>query len=302
MRILVTGGSSMVGKQLQKILPSAVYLNSKDCDLINYEDTFSMFKKVKPNLVIHLAAKVGGIMDNINKPADFFDQNIIINTNTIKAAYRAGVPKLISILSTCIYPDKLKNNQYPLKENLLHAGPPTTTNFAYGYAKRCMAVQIEAYNKQFGTKYSSLIPSNLYCEYDHFEGDKAHFVSSLLNKINLAKTNKLDHIQLFGTGKPLRQFMYAGDLAKSIARVIDYNEPFTYNICPDENLSIKKIALTALKSCNASNLEIKWDTSKPDGQFRKDASSDEFLNKYSDFKFTPLSQGLKITYENKFSK
>jgi len=302
MNILVTGGSSMVGKHLQKILPSAVYLNSKDCDLINYEDTFSMFKKAKPNLVIHLAAKVGGIMDNINKPADFFDQNIIINTNTIKAAYQTGVPKLISILSTCIYPDKLKNNQYPLKENLLHVGPPAITNFAYGYAKRCMAVQIEAYNKQFGTKYSSLIPSNLYSEYDHFEGDKAHFVSSLLNKINLAKTNKLDHIQLFGTGKPLRQFMYAGDLAKSIVRLIDYNEPFTYNICPDENLSIKKIASTALKSCNASNLKIKWDTSKPDGQFRKDASSDEFLNKYSDFKFTPLLQGLKITYENKFSK
>lgn len=302
MTILITGGTSMVGKHLQKLLPSAIYLNSKDCNLTDFENTLATFKKIKPNLVIHLAAKVGGIMDNIKKPADFFDDNILINTNTIKAAYQTGTTKLISILSTCIYPDKLKNNQYPLKENLLHNGPPTITNFSYGYAKRCMAVQTEAYNKQFGTKYSCLIPSNLYSEHDHFEGDKAHFVSSLLNKIHSAKTNQLDHIQLFGTGKPLRQFMYAEDLAKSIVRLIDYSEPFIYNICPNENLSIKNIAFTALKSCNASNLKIKWDTSKPDGQFRKDASSANFLYNYPDFKFTTLSEGLKTTYEKKFSK
>ena len=302
MKIIVTGGSSMVGKHLQNILPKAIYLSTKECDLQNFEQTAKLFKQIKPQAVIHLAAKVGGIMDNIKNPVIFFEDNILINTNTVKATYECGASKFIGILSTCIYPNKLKKNQYPISEEMLHNGPPTQTNFAYGYAKRCLAVQIDAYNKQNKTEYSSLIPCNLYSEYDHFEGDKAHFLSSLIAKIHDAKISNKKHIQLFGSGKPLRQFMYAEDLAKAIVLCIDNDKSFSYNICTPENKSIKEIAEIALKACNAEHLKIKWDKTKPDGQFRKDASSEKFLTDYPSFKFTPLFEGIQKTYNIKYNE
>ena len=301
-KILITGASGLVGKHLQKLLPEAIHLSSKDCNLLNLNETCDFFNKVKPKIVIHLAAKVGGILDNIKNPVDFFEENIVINTNTLKATYTCGSPKFIGMLSTCIYPDKFKKNEYPIKENMLHNGPPTPTNFSYGYAKRCLSVQIESYNKQYKTKYSSLTPCNLYSEYDHFEGDKAHFLPSLIKKIHEAKTNKQNHIVLFGSGKPLRQFMYAEDLAKAIVETINKKDNFNYNVCTPENKSIEQIAKIALKACNAEHLKIKWDREKPDGQFRKDASSDKFLNDFPDFKFTSLFEGIQKTYNIKYNE
>ena len=165
-----------------------------------------------------------------------------------------------------------------------------------------MAVQMDAYNEQFGTDYSCLIPCNLYSEHDHFEGNKAHFVSSLIKKIFTAKKNNQEHIELFGSGNPLRQFMYAEDLAKAIALTLENGERFNYNVCTPENLSIKQIAEIALVACDASHLKIIWDKTKPDGQFRKDASSEKFLTDYPEFKFTPLSEGIKKTFLKKFNE
>lgn len=292
----------MVGKHLQKMIPEAIYLSSKDCNLENYEKTYEIIKKVKPSRVIHLAAKVGGIIDNIKNPVDFFEKNIYINTNILKACFHNNILNFTGILSTCIYPDKVSNDDYPMKENLLHQGPPTLTNFSYGYAKRCLAVQCETYNKQYQTNYSNLIPCNLYSEYDHFEGDKAHFLSSLIKKINDAKDNKSSHIELMGTGSPLRQFMYAEDLARAIEVTSEENKPFLYNVCNDENLSIKEMAEIGLNSCDASQIKINWDSSKPDGQHRKDADSSKFLQKYPNFKFTKLKDGIRNVYKNKFLK
>lgn len=302
MKILITGGSSMVAKHLKKHMPNAVFLSSKDCNLENFSETLSMFKSIQPSKVIHLAAKVGGILDNIKNPVNFFEENLLINTNVLKSTYLSGCDNFIGILSTCIYPDKLNKNEYPIKEELLHQGPPTKTNFSYGYAKRCLAVQIQAYNEQYKTKYSSIIPCNLYSEYDHFEGDKAHFLSSLIAKIYKAKSNNEKHIQLFGSGKPLRQFMYAEDLAKAIILSIKNDKLFCYNVCSSENKSIKEITQIALKACDAEHLKIKWDKTKPDGQFRKDASSNKFLNDFPDFKFTSLLEGIQKTYNIKYNE
>jgi GDP-L-fucose synthase len=163
-------------------------------------------------------------------------------------------------------------------------------------------VQIDAYNKQNKTEYSSLIPCNLYSEHDHFEGDKAHFLSSLISKIHKAKINNEKYIQLFGSGKPLRQFMYAGDLANAIAKTINKKNAYIYNVCTPENKSIEQIAKIALKACDAEHLKIKWDREKPDGQFRKDASSDKFLNDFPDFKFTSLFEGIQKTYNIKYNE
>ena len=262
-KILVTGGSSMVGKHLQKIVPEAIYLSSKDCDLMKISEVRKMIEKVKPTNVIHLAAKVGGIMDNIKNPVSFFEENIYINTNLIKACFENKVNNITSILSTCIFPDKVKEEDYPMKESLLHEGPPTPTNFAYGYAKSCLAVQSRMYNEQYGTRYSTLTPCNLYSEHDHFEGDKAHFISSLIKKIYVAKKENKSSIDLFGSGKPLRQFMYAGDLANAICETLDESEIFEYNIANKENYSIKEMAEIGLEACDAKHIKINWDKSKP---------------------------------------
>jgi len=143
-KILVTGGTGLVGKHLQEILPNAIYLSSKDCDLTDISRVKLLISSQKPDIVVHLAARVGGIQDNIKYPADYFDDNILINTNIVKVCKEYNIKRFIGILSTCIYPSVVEN--YPMKEEDLFIGPPPQSNFSYGYAKRCLAVQIDAYN------------------------------------------------------------------------------------------------------------------------------------------------------------
>jgi len=295
MGILVTGGSGMVGKSLKDIMPGAIYISSSDFDLTNDYDVIKMYKHFKPDTVIHLAAKVGGIIDNINKPAEYFDDNVVMNTNLLRFGYKYGVNRFIGILSTCIYPDTVET--YPMRENMLHMGPPTQTNFSYGYAKRAMAVQIDAYNKQYGTKYQYLIPSNLYGPYDKW-GENSHFVAALIKKIIIADRNGIDTIQLFGTGTPLRQFTYSYDLARVIKYCIDGDITDSFNVTSSESLSIREIAETAIDVINPKYVKyISFDSSKPDGQFRKDVSNDKMYDLIPNFKFTSLRDGIKSTYD-----
>jgi GDP-L-fucose synthase len=253
-----------------------------------------MYYHHKPTHVIHLAAKVGGIIDNINKPAEYFDDNVLMNTLLVREGARFGIERFMGILSTCIYPDKVEN--YPMTEEMLHKGPPTPTNFSYGYAKRSLAVQIDAYNKQYGTNYNYLTPCNLYGEYDKC-GESSHFVAALIKKIIVAKRNNDSKITLFGTGTPLRQFMYAQDLAKIIKHCVENDIVENFNVATLENISIGEIAKIALKACNAEHLEIEYDSTKPDGQFRKDVSIEKMKKIIPDFNFTKLYDGIKQTYE-----
>ena len=294
--VLVTGGSSMVGAHLKKILPDAVYINSTHVDLTIQDDVKRMMTYMKPKIVIHLAARVGGILDNIAHPAEYFYQNMMMNTILMEESRLNGVERFISILSTCIYPDQLEESFYPLREKTLFMGPPTPTNFSYGYAKRCLAVQTEAYNKEYGLKYNCLIPCNLYSEHDKFIPGKAHFVADLVRKIVEAKKGDKKLI-LFGTGSPLRQNMYAGDLAKVIQLCIEKDITESFNVSVSQNLSIKETAEIALKACEAEDIKILWDSSKPDGQYRKDVSNSKMLELIPDFQFTSLEEGIKKTYK-----
>ena len=290
-KILVTGGTSTVGKHLKEILPNAFYLSSKDCDLTDIKMVKWMISSYTPDIVIHLAAKVGGIQDNIAKPAEYFDDNIIMNTNILKVSHEYNVKRFIGILSTCIYPDKV--NSYPMKEEVMFDGPPTPTNFSYGYAKRALAVQIKAYNKQYNTKYNYIIPCNLYSEYDNFNNKKKmHFITALLEKI---KTSK-NELNLLGTGKPLRQFMYAGDLSRIIKEMIDKNIYENFNIAYPKNQSINELAKEALGSLN-KNHYIKYNNKELDGQYRKDVDITKMLSLFPDFKFTPYKEGIKKVYD-----
>lgn len=291
--VVVTGGSGLVGSYLKEIMPNAIYLSSSDYDLIKESDVERMYRELSPNTVIHLAAKVGGIIDNINKPAEYFDDNILMNTLLLKYAHLYGVKRFLGILSTCIYPDISK--EYPMTEEDLHSGPPTETNFSYAYAKRSLAVQIESYNKQYGTNYNYLIPCNLYGLGDKNDEHKSHFVTALLKKISDAKDSNSDHITLFGSGKPLRQFMYAKDLALIIKMVIDRNVYESFNVATDEVYSIDEIAKIALAATDSS-LSIIYDSEKPDGQLRKDVSIEKLKNIFPDFQSTRLIDGIKLSY------
>ena len=293
-KILVTGGSGLVGTYLKKILPNAIYITSKDYNLTKEMDVKQMFNDHHPDTIIHLAARVGGIIDNINHPAEYFTENVLMNTLLIEYSYRNNVNQFLGILSTCIYPDTVES--YPLKETDLHSGPPTITNFSYGYSKRCMAVQIDSYNKQYGTKYNYLIPCNLYGDKDKNDINKSHFVTALIKKIYEANKNNDDYITLFGDGTPLRQFLHASDLANIIKQVIDNNIVKSFNVATYENYSIKEIAEIALKACESTNLKINFDTTKPNGQHRKDVSIEKLKVLFPEYLPISLSDGIKDMY------
>jgi GDP-L-fucose synthase len=294
MKILVTGGGGMVGKHLQNILPNAIFLNRSHKhggDLRDPIYTQWLFSSHTPDVVIHLAARVGGIQDNIKHPADYFDDNILINTNVLKYSYKNGVKQFIGILSTCVYPDKV--DEYPMTESDLFKGPPTESNFSYGYAKRALAVQIEAYNKQYNTNYNYLIPCNLYSEYDDFSNEnKMHFVTDLLHKIKNSKGN----IELLGDGSPLRQFMYARDFARVIKEVINNNIIESFNVACPENLSINEMAKIALTTLGKP-YSISYINPNLNGQYRKDVSISKMKILLPEFKFTPFAEGIKTVYE-----
>ena len=293
MKLLVTGGSGAVGKHLQEILPNAVYADSTH-DLRDWLATEDLFETHKPTHVVHLAAKVGGIKDNITKPAEYFNDNILINTHVLNMCKMYDVKRFIGILSTCIYPDKVKGLEfsYPMTEESLFLGPPTPTNFSYAYAKRCLAVHINAHNKQYNTKYNYLIPCNLYSEYDNFEDEnKMHFITALLKKIKTSKKT----LNLLGSGIPLRQFMYAGDLARVIKEVLDKDITHSFNVAVSENLTIHNMAHTALKTLK-KDLKIQWSEPELNGQFRKDVCNKKMLSYIPNFKFTSFKKGIKKVY------
>ncbi len=267
--ILVTGGTGMVGKDLQKIMPDAVYVGSKDYDLTNQDEVHMMIGEIRPDVVVHLAAKVSGIK----------------------------VPNLMAILSTCIYPDVATH--YPMDETMLHQGPPTATNFSYGYAKRCMAVYIDACNKQYGTKYNYLIPCNLYGPNDKFD-DRSHFMAALIKKIYDAYLHGEKQITLLGTGKPLRQFMHSRDLAITIKLCIENDIYENMNIAPgaDMELSIADIAYKAIDACELQGLDIIFDKTKPDGQYRKTVCNKKMMEIFAVFNFISLRPGIKETFNS----
>jgi GDP-L-fucose synthase len=293
--ILVTGGSGLVGRHLKKILPEAIYISSKDFDLTNEQDVISMFELYKPTSVIHLAAMVGGILDNMNKQAEYFTKNTLMNTLMVHYSYKYGVKQFVGMLSTCIYPDTLE--KYPMDESVLHLGPPAETNFSYGYSKRCLSVQIDSYNKQYGTKYNYLIPCNLYGENDKDDENKSHFVTALIKKIQDANKNNQNEITLFGDGTPMRQFMLVDDLVEVIKYVIENDITESFNVATIENYTIKQIAEISLKASNSENIKLKFDTTKPNGQYRKDVSIEKLKSIIPNYNPTTLYDGIKKLYE-----
>ena len=293
-KILVTGGTGMVGHALKQIMSDGTFISSTDCDLRNKEDVFRLYKKHKPTHVVHLAAKVGGIAANSNYLADFYIDNVEINTNVLAAAHYNNTEKVVSLLSTCIYPDKAK---YPLTENQIHLGPPHSSNYAYAYAKRMLDIQSRAYRDQYGRNYITVVPNNLYGENDNFHLEDSHVIPALMRKIHDAKINDIPSVTLWGDGTPLREFTYSKDLSEVLLFLLDnYDSPEPINVGNTSEISISSIALI-LKDIIGYSGNILWDTSKPKGQLRKPSDNSKLISLgWDPNQYTSIIKGLQNTY------
>ncbi len=291
-KVLVTGGSGFVGKRLKLIKPDWVYMSSKDCDLTDKQEFSDYLRHVNPDAVIHLAARVGGIKEASQNQSEFFYLNSLINLNVIHESYKAGIKRVLSCLSTCVFPDI--NDRYPMTEGDLLKGEPTRTNYCYGYAKRNLYIQSKWYSKEYGVCYNTFTPSNIYGPDNKSDFDKGHLISSMIKKFDEAEDG--DTLTFWGTGNPLRQHLYVDDLAIIIPRLLEeHTSDLALIVAPNENLSIKEIVQTYYE-IEGKNLEIEFNN-KLDGQYRKDGSNQNLLNLINNFKFTSLREGLELTRE-----
>ena len=286
-KVLITGGYGMVGSAME----SQIKLSRETCDLTNPKQTNKLFQLVKPDGVIHCAGKVGGIGGNSNYKGEYFYDNLMINTNVIEASRKAGVKNLVAFLSTCVFPDKVK---YPLTIDQIQLGEPHESNYPYAYAKRMADVQIRAYREQYGINYTSIIPSNIYGPNDNFNLDHGHVMPMLIHKLYLAKQNKTD-FTVWGSGKPLREFIYSKDIAK-IAEwaLFNYEGTDPLIISGDEEISIKDLVGLLVDEFKFKGKVI-FDKTKPDGQLRKPSDNSKIKELLPDFEYTPFEQGIKET-------
>tara|TARA_R100000234_G_C4971895_1_gene166592 strand:- start:7 stop:933 length:927 start_codon:yes stop_codon:yes gene_type:complete len=295
MKILITGGTGMVGSAFKKINSEHefVFVGSKDYNLVSKEQTDAMVRDVSPDAIIHLAAKVGGVKGNTVFVNDFYNQNIMMNTNILQIAHRHDVQKVISFLSTCVYPDKVT---YPLTEDQIHNGPPHRSNFGYAYAKRMVDVHSRAMRQQHDRNYICAIPNNLYGPHDNFDLENGHVIPAIIRKIHEAKINSTPPI-FWGSGSPLREFTYSEDIASILLLLLDkYDDPMPINIGNPSEISIKEI-VDKISNILGYNGDIIWDTSKPEGQFRKPSSNERLLAICPELEYTSLQSGLEQTCE-----
>ena len=289
-KILVTGGYGLVGSEFigdQYFKPS-----SKSYDLRNTDDTNRLMLK-QFNSVIHCAAKVGGVGGNMNHKGEYFYDNIMMNTNVIESARISNVKNLVSFLSTCVFPS---NVEYPLNESKIHLGPPHFSNDAYAYAKRMADIQIRSYKEQYGLNYKSVIPCNIYGPNDNYDIVNGHVLPSLIHKCYLAKENKTP-LTIWGSGKPMREFIFSKDVAKLTEWVLhNYNESEPILLSTSEEISITDVVDIVVELMNFKG-DVIYDSSKPDGQFKKPSDNSKIKSYLPNFKFTPIYEGLKETIE-----
>ncbi|KAI0050319.1 NAD(P)-binding protein [Auriscalpium vulgare] len=307
--ILVTGGTGLVGSAIRRVLETEpvgsrygrlpgerwVFLSSKDADLRDPVQTKALFDKYQPTRVIHLAALVGGLFRNMKMKYTFLDDNMRINENVITHSHRVGVTKVVSCLSTCVFPDKV---EYPLDETKIHDGPPHQSNFGYAHAKRLVDVYNHAYKEQFGVTYTAAIPTNVFGPNDNFDLEDSHVIPALIHRCVLAKRNNTPFV-VAGSGKPLRQFIYSDDLAKLMIwqlREYDDVEPVILSVGESEEISIETVVKAIVKAVGFEG-QYTFDISRADGQYRKPASNKKLISLHEDFEFTPFESALRDTVD-----
>ena len=299
MRVLIFGSTGLVGSSVFKILNTKssykeiVASTRKDTNLFDYEETFNCINEVKPDIVVNAAAKVGGILANNTLRSEFIIENLKINLNILESLKMLPNIKLINLGSSCIYPLDAKN---PIKEEYVMTGSLEPTNSPYAMAK-LTAIEIgDALTKQYGTKVVNLMPTNLYGPNDNFSENESHVIPGLIARMHKAKLKKDDTFNIWGTGEPLREFLYAEDLAEAIDFVIqnDINEKLL-NVGSGKEITIKNLS-NLIKEIVGFKGELNFDSSKPDGNPRKLLDSSKLFNLGWKPKID-LNIGLDTTYK-----
>uniref|UniRef100_A0A667YHW9 GDP-L-fucose synthase n=1 Tax=Myripristis murdjan TaxID=586833 RepID=A0A667YHW9_9TELE len=290
MCVLVTGGSGLVGRAIEHVVQEEggklegeewIFLSSKDADLVDVGQTRALFEKYRPTHVIHLAAKVGGLYLHMKSNLHF----LILQT--------------ISTLSFnifCLVCPAASKTTYPIDETMIHNGPPHDSNFGYSHAKRMIDVQNRAYFKQYGRRYTAVIPTNVFGPYDNFNIENGHVLSALINKTYTAKKDGTA-LNVSGSGTPRRQFIYSLDLGRLIVWVLrEYDEidPIILSVAEEDEVSIKDAVEIIAQSMDFKG-KILFDTTKSDGQMKKTASNAKLRRYLPNFTFTPLKEAIQMT-------
>lgn len=303
-RVLVTGGSGLVGSAIQaevahenKSDETWLFSSILDVDLTKYESTKGLFDRFAPTHVIHLAAAVGGVFKNQSSNADMLNINLRMNDNTLRAAHEMPVaPKVVSCMSTCIFPDK---TTYPINEGMLHNGPPHDSNFGYAYAKRYLDIANRAYHVQYGHLFTSVIPTNIYGPHDNFNLADSHVIPGLIHRCWIAKKSG-QPLRVSGTGSPLRQFIYSRDLAKLVLWTLrNYNdvEPIILSVDESAEVTIREVVDAIVKAFDFRGEVIYSGNPHQDGQHKKTADNSKLRRLLGEkgFEFTPLEEGIEQT-------
>lgn len=297
-KIYVAGHKGLVGSAITRNLQKNGYANlilktSKELDLTNQKATLKFFEKEKPDYVFLAAAKVGGIKANNDFPAEFIYQNLAIEQNVIHSAYLSKVKKLLFLGSSCIYP---RDCPQPIKEKYFMTGPLEKTNEPYAIAKIAGITMCQSYNRQYGTKFISVMPTNLYGPGDNFNLETSHVLPALIRKFHDAKEKNKKEVIMWGTGKPRREFLHVDDLADACIYLMNnYNHSEIINIGTGRDIEIIELA-NLIKRIVGFKGEIKNDLSKPDGTPRKLLDVSKLHSMGWRHKIR-LEDGIKSTYE-----
>jgi len=297
MTILVAGATGLAGsaiyRELLNLGEKVVGISSKDVDLLDRKKTFEYLKNLKPKVVIGAAAKVGGISANNNFPVEFLSENMQIQTNLMDGSHNSGVQKFVFLASSCVYP---KSCPQPIKEEYVLTGPLEPTNSAYAMAKLSGIELIKSYRRQFGHKWISVMPTNLYGPNDNFDLESSHVFPALIRKFVDAKHSGAKSVTLWGSGKPRREFLHVDDLAKAIVVCLEkYNSDQQINIGTGKDLTIKELSTKIAKTVGFDG-EVNWDTNREDGTPQKVLD----IKKISDLGWKPsisLDEGINLTVE-----
>jgi GDP-L-fucose synthase len=298
-RVTVTGGRGFLGRRVVSLLeakrPAALHVfSSHDYDLTQQTAVARLYRDQRPDVVIHLAARVGGIGANRQYPGRFFYENAIMGIELMEQARRQGVEKFVQLGTVCAYP---KFASAPFSEDDIWEGYPEETNAPYGIAKKVLLVQAQAYRAQYGLNTIFLILTNLYGPGDNFDLESSHVIPALIRKCVDAAIGGLPTVTVWGSGRPTREFLYVDDAARAIVLATEhYNEPSPVNIGSGEDISIREL-VDCIAEATAYTGRIRWDGSKPDGQPRRKLNVERARVAFGFAAAVPFAEGLRRTVE-----